>query len=935
MTKPRNEELSIGKFDSTIYSIIGFYNLYNACFNKVYECLDKIDKNGGKDDGAAETKKIINYLSQFHSDVYSVNGVIKDFGSNEDFENIRSKLQKHDYTDNDLHENLAHIQRVINDALTHDLNWEGQECCIDIISEALKIISNQHAQDLTELAWQKVVRTICELVFDCALAICALQPLTEWNFGTKNYSLLSSERQLVLLLNKAIVIDRMSLSVHSLGEILTRVNKLADSFLVLNWRVYYAIGFLNFKIHKYDDATKYFKKVCGQNDISGQKEWFHSHLLIAYSYEYSGQFIKAIEQLALSPEKINSFLEKVNCQGIDAHVEEILGDIIQGAISDDDTNLIKLNFSNEFIRNQKISFAQDITTKKKQIEILHALAHCMNEYAIRKEQRKSGQTITGESESINYAKFIFLARATMKFIADQEPEYWTCYATIHGEYADYNRAITFLDDSERQITQETLSAERLFFRYYFKQMLGEEDDIDRKNFEAYCSKYSDNDAQCHVKIFEFRTELRKYFSAFFDKIGDSDFDSEISKKIPEIPEKLKKLHENLCALNPTLYMNVNVRVELRKMQRAYRCLEALIEYIKDENEFRYSVLINACSRFCRTRNEFHIDANEPKIEPTNIKEVFFAKRGSISYCLHNSDSIFLLAPISGVVVYQYQTGTIDTLFDVVSICDESFRCVVDWNSLINEYTEDCKHSERPIIKGIDWSSMPHDLDSVFCWRENDPSNIIVVQKNNSCYIRKIVDLESFDKSIKRFIEKGQPTNRNCKQRDVNIGYPCSVSSVKVEWLEVINNNAENINKTLRIFHYQQNGELQCFIVLSEVDFDCHKFHKGVMRAFWCYEDNGGSKDIEIALKPEDETSQLAKQYLKELLINIKMAIKVARAYKDQGTLTEYQKLLDRYEEFDQDRLNDEAVKTIVDAYPQIKEQFIRDIPYTPWQEWRE
>jgi hypothetical protein len=936
MTNTLDEQLTAQKFDSVIESIIEFYDAYNECFSNVYKCFEKIDKNGGEDENSNETNDIIKYLRYFHSTHYE-RFDLTIFGTNEKFEIIKKKIIDQELTIDELNEELVNIQNVINDALTHDLNWEGQQCCVDIINMVLNIDFN--AQDLSRLSLQKIVRTVSELVFDCALAICALQPLTEWNFGTKKYSLLSSERQLVLLLNKAIVVDRMSLSLHSLEDILSRVNKLADSFLVLNWKVYYAVGFLNFKIHKYEDATRFFEKVCSQKDITDKKEWFHSYLLIAYSYEYSGQFIKAIEQLALTPETINSFLETYECQDIDAAVETILGSIIQAAIVEKKKNLIQLNFEEESYRKEQIEFSNEPEKKKRQIEVLHALAHSLNEFAIRKEKRKREQPEDQNEETnaetkINFAKFTFLARAIMKFIAELEPEYWTCYATIHGEYTDYHQAITYLDDTENQIKQETLLAERLFFRYYFKQMLGEDDETDREKFKAYCSKYSDNDADCHIKIFEFRTEFRKCFSDFFDKLGGANFDLEFHERVPEIPQKLKEQYEELCVLNPTLYMNVNVRVELRKMQRAYRCLEALIEYIKDNNERKHSVLVNACNRFCRTRSEFHIDSNEPKIAPTNIKDVFFAAKGSISYCLHNSDSIFLLAPISGVVVYQYQTGTIDTLFNIHSIGDESFQCEVDWGQLINKYTEDYILRERPIIEGIDWNSMPSDVNSVFCWRENDPSNIIVAQRNNSCYTRKIVDSEAFYKSIEQLIEKGR-VNYNCTQRGVNIGNRCLVSSVnRIEWLEVVNNNSEDINNILSIFHRLQNDVLQCFIVLSGESIDCHKFHRGVMRAFWSYEDSSSSvnSDNKTEQIDEEETIALGKKYLKEILKNIKSAITLAETDDAQKTLKKYEELLKKYSIYDENKLSLEDVKAIVGAYPDIKGQFDTDFRHLKWGE---
>lgn len=841
--------MQVTEFDTTVSKVVEFYKGFDKEFNEIDKLFDEIDERGGYQTPAIGA--IIAKLQLYHQKCYASISVSNE--KNESFSHIL-KRSKGNLSLTELHDLLKQLQVEVHDLLTHDLKWSGQKTCVDILSNILCKISSWTQQESEEqiTTLYSVVRILRELVADCALQICGILPLTSWNFGTEAFALLSSEEQLILLLNQTIITDRMYFSLYSLEDLLIHVNKIVDGFQELHWLVYYDVGFLNFKIHKYEAARKYFKivkakqnlKSCG--DEMSEKKYFHAILLIAYSYEYQGKFSNAISALAISPEKISQCLSLHTLSSISSDFEKIFNEILGTILEEKNDSLLCLYFDYDEILAHGLKSA--IRTSDKRIEILHALAHCLNEFAIREDA----------NGSIGYHKFIVFAREMMRYIANINVEYWTCYATIHGEYTDFKEAVIQLDNAESQIVahsltkygtpegKETLIAEINFFRYYFNQMIGVSATIEKERFEQYCEKYSDDDAECHIKIFEFRTKLREYFSELFNYIGGIiDENPELDGVNLPISEDLYKAYENLCKLSPTLYMNANVKAELRLMQRAFVCIDSLREYILHKTVDGYLKVINACRRFMRVHEENKSSSNqENTLKVTSIKDVFFGLRGCLSHCLYKSDSIFILAPISGSVVYQYQTGTINLLFDKGNLLPQNETVSeVDWEDLVNLFVRESDAYGQPKLDEIDWEACPENINHVFYWNESAPSRLIVTDTNES-FVRRIVDDIAFANKIKNIVEQAKcENNQLCRRKECsNYGQDCQVQKIQLDWLQIVNESNE---LEPAIIYWRNNPNLECFIVKG-ASLNKHEFHLWIAKACLSFRTTTTSTDSDYS-----------------------------------------------------------------------------------------
>lgn len=803
-------------FRDTNSKIIDFYAEFHKTFSEVDKKFQKLDVMGGSNQEIAI--EIIGDLSKYHSRIYEETLL----STNEEiFLDLQQCVRRPDNSIDEYVFIVKKMQQTIHDFLVYDTQWPGQKECKEIIETIL----NNFSQNLTvslaeENSYYAIIRILRELVADCSISIKGLYPLAKWSYGTIAYSCLTSNEQLVVLINQSILMDRMYFCIQSLEITLERLNKLAKGFEELDWTVYFVVGFLNFKIHQYDNAIYNFNKVKEHKDLkdsyaqSSRERYFHANLLIAYSYEYGHDFERAIKTLVIEPSQIDLILEKYAINLIDLSFDEIMNAICLCA---EENSLINEYMPSYSFFSQKANkpSPENEPELEMQFEILHALAHCINEYAIKNRAEKH------KNDSVNYGKFIRLARCIMKKIALIRPEYWTCYATIHGEYQDYHKALYELDNAKNKlisynngIGKETLIAEVSFFKYYFNLFCNYVSKSDKEAFEQYYEKYDDDDAKCHLKIFEFRDELRRYLSLLYNNLYN-DLDGILldEEGILKISYDLQKKYIELCSLEPTLYMNANVRTELRLMQRAYVCIENLREYLINPSAYNLVILRNSAYRFSVTKNLFKIvdTAEEDEFEkdilqllPYAVRNAFSSGTASILNSLFNTDSIFILAPISGVVVYQYQTGTVQELFDSKSImpqiedaiCErDNIEAIV--HALFGVYSKLSAAAGQREIININWNKLSKYTNVIYYWRNNEAvsSQVLVAENGKSSYIRQIEDVKTFTETMAQIKKSfdGDSKRALCKDREVrrtNRNLKCTLQVVELPWLEIINENEE-------------------------------------------------------------------------------------------------------------------------------------------------
>lgn len=810
-------------FCDTVNEISLFYEKYDKVVSNVDALFDIIDENAGEIING-EIKKIQNILQDFWNDCAHSN-ILNETAEDENFSVFLKQLE-------DKNAGNDKLMQLCKDIQSYFRNYSAVDSKPIVHCESALVIKKlfDRLQFVTDnKSAFTITRILYELVTDDLLIRCGISKLYKWNYGTDAFSMLTTEEQLVIVLNQSIMIDRLHSGHHLLKTYLTRLNKLLSGFEHLDWFVYYVAGFLNFKIHNYHESKEYFENVeknknFNSSDLKAKKRYFHSVLLIAYGYEYEGRFSEAIAKIVKPVDQVLESFKSIHLKEFDncRFILSTLNEMVDTAV---DNSLFYIYFQNEHIAiTEQISNPKNKDIHNMHAEILHALAHCINEYAI--QNYKSN--IEGCSKLIRFA------RALMRFIANINCEYWTCYATIYGEHKDYDIALRELANAGQNICicksrsklRESLDAEIHFFQYYFGQMINKDVEKEKIEFSSYCLKYSDDDAYCHLQIFEFRSKLKNYLSVFFDYLSKKNQSREIIQELPAT-DAIDKAYEEVCKLHPSPYMNINVRAELRIMQRIYIAIIRLKEYILEPSEYNEIKLSNSCKRFCGTKKEFGLPKNSfllpqgiatDSLLTQEISSAFFGE-GGIVHCLNTSDSVFVLAPISGIVVYQYQTGTIDKLFDVDFLL-KGFKLSVEKDikythtrSLVSVYWSTVLEDTQFQIANISIDSLvDYGVECISLWSSDAPARLLQLTKDLGAISRRLTNQSLFEDILKKAI-RNDDTNL-C----VKTGYNhCKIHSCKLPWLEFI--NEEETDDCFLLYKRSNDNNIQYLILSGNLSED--------------------------------------------------------------------------------------------------------------------
>ena len=786
-------------FQDTIKDVNSFYTQYDKTIATVNDLFDAIDANAGQE-SANELKQILSVLRKFW-DKYSISNYFNaEAIVDEKFTSLTQKLNEV-IDEETLFGLCKEIQVYFRNYSAIDTKPIVHRGSNEVINKLFDIVDEREPLINDKNLLFTITRMLYELVTDVLLIGCGISKLYAWNYGTDAYSLLTAEEQLIILLNQSIMIDRLHVSQYLLKTYLKRLNKLLDGFYYLHWFVYYVAGFLNFKIHNYRESNKYFtlvekEKLLQKSNAQDKKRYFHSVLLIAYGYEYAGDFANAIKKLVMPVEDLYQLLESVETKNIGNNV--FLIDFLNQLIEKASDNSLFSKFFHGYRITHNITNCDETDQYDIQVEILHALAHCVNEYSIQNHSANQDHC----------SRLLRFARALMAFIAKKNKEYWTCYATIHGEYRDYDIALKELCESSSKICEkegkikESLAAEIAFYQYYFGQIIHKQIDDEKEVFYNYCQKYSDDDAFCHLQIFEFRRLLRNYMSEMFDYLTKN---SRKSNKIEGLPstDSIQEAYDAICQLHPSAHMNVNIRAELRLMQRIYRIIDRLNSYLINPSNYNSKMLLNSCKRFCYTKKELGLSENanfpnykeEESILPDEVNKTLFGEYG-VAHCLNMTDSIFLLAPISGVVVYQYQTGTIDKLFDVNALLGLSpevatqYFSYSDTRKVIADYRKVVSEDKQVHIENVDINSLTQKgVTNIYLWVSNVSSRLLQVNENG-CFTRRLTNSVLFQNTIEKIVNEAQKEPNHCFER---YSYFCEIYSVSLPWLEFINEKELHTN----------------------------------------------------------------------------------------------------------------------------------------------
>jgi len=820
------------EYNNVNTSIVSVYLNYDACFREIDKLYDEIDRcDEGYD--FIKLQEILKKLVGFEEWEKLVKKRPlkrqRKFKESQDTVNIKkiiseleSIISSRKLNYSELCQKMIILQTMIRGFFEYDIGFITQTDCIIIINKILKKVIEQKEADIIneKKEYFEAISYLKELVSDITLAVKILDPLMRWDYGTEKFAYLSSKQQLSVLLNQAIVLDRMYICLYKLEVVLVRLQKIINSFCVLSNKVLYVAGLLNFKIHKYTNAIECFERIDKKNSSTlNETELFHTTLLHAYCYEYNTKPEKAIGILCGPVKDINSWLRENKDEDIDKKLI-----IFKEKCKDYPSLFTQFFEAKSFNQQLEEIFKTDKDKFEKMVEILHALSHCINEYAILNinNQRNRERTKNDDSSDnkIDYPLMLSFARELMCFIAKHKVEYYTCYATIHGEYTDYDEAILLIDKAKEEVpNRETLKAEIAFFKYYFSSLINISADEERNIFNIYAQKYADDDAKCHFNIFEFRKALRNFYPILINTPNEISNDDEITKQYQSLEESYQKL----CQMSPSLYMNANVRAELRAMQRAFTFIDKLYKIMLDGNLKDQDVteLLNEWNRFNSVKSEFDLNNTEKITQgkedalKTSVLDWLYNEENGIVKSLYVSSSIFILAPISGVVVYQYQTGKIDTLFfenDITS--GREYHNSIDIAKIRKEYASHKKWTSLRIPK-LNWDKIP-EVKAYFYWRDNVPNELLCAYSDTKQSIaRQIKDEENFKKTINEAInqfkkdknEYACKSHKNC----------CFIEVKTLVELEIIKDMNKRFNEPL-FYYLLYTGEevIQIIITNNEI-----------------------------------------------------------------------------------------------------------------------
>lgn len=371
--------------------------------------------------------------------LYEWSRKLKGFIENNEYESIRDNLLKEypllkDASTKVFNEKYSFPSEASKKIAEKDLNFNKQEFSL------LELMAYIH-DNMEKLKKDNIVNIIFVLS-DIALyqAYCIIE---EISYGG-----------LYFQLNMCIILDAMKIKPDNnvdVSFILKEVsNKAAMNIDIFDIKIIWAIAMLNYKMHVYDMAIKFFEKYLDStkldNNIDIKDRRINAKIYIGYCYEKKKDFTIAIKKF-----------------------EELLQELED---NDDNHKII--------------------------IELHHGLGHFYNERAIFKDAETKDQDI-------------LKARLHMKKALAEDVDYSSCYGSLYHEYGDYENAQMIYEESskkEKIRNNEELAKELQFYIGQTYSAIGTEAESNLNEFENYCKKTFNTDGIVHARIFKIRTELR-------------------------------------------------------------------------------------------------------------------------------------------------------------------------------------------------------------------------------------------------------------------------------------------------------------------------------------------------------------------------------------------------------------------------------------------
>jgi hypothetical protein len=492
-------------------------------------------------------------------------------------------------------------------------------------------------------------------------------------------------------LNANIILSRIDYFSEYYSSMLYRFDNMFTPIQNCDAHIFHVIGVLNFRCHNYNNAIEFLAraKTAFENELGAdiynpekrQNEYFQTCLLLTYCFEYDHYFAEAIELLlGFSVEYLfeiykNSPLYDVITDPFERdrnHIERVRKFISDKVLENDCKGFLNIAHKRDIEPINKNKKSENETWGDKH-EILHNLAHCCNELAI----KKINNTTEEDSVKVLPRDLFQMARDIMLLVAEHNHEgcidFQTCLYMIYGEAKDWDICLKMIEKqfndkfSKRSIS---FQMENLFYKYlairqaYFnpekhEKELKEADEAYIKFKKLARLKY-DYDSLIYIEIFHFRFEMIKIL-----RYSGTD----ILNDLKEL--KSSDTGIDLFGNKPSTKVNKWIRKEYIKTKAIYEFLTAYLESPDAEDIikiYNYAMRFSSLLKFFERDLPYDIKELFNSIKPNSATDKDEDKLKAINNILDvmiedfmSPQSIFILAPVSSAIPYQSQSGDLTEL----------------------------------------------------------------------------------------------------------------------------------------------------------------------------------------------------------------------------------------------------------------------------------
>ena len=326
--------------------------------------------------------------------------------------------------------------------------------------------------------------------------------------------------------------------------------------------LFYNVGNLNFKVHKYDIAETMLEKSKRRERIKTNSinvdMRFHKRCLSAFCSEYMAKslmdYIRLVQSLVGYKIGQNDIRESIIENIIKLYYDSIddkkcfISETINSLYDGNNECIyywVKQNYSDQVItENQYNDQIKDIA---------HILAHCLSEY----------NKIAEEKQITNNTEYVYLVRVSQLLMKALGIEFVTCFSTLKMEQNEYYSALEILNEAKKELVdqiweiqhevQEPMTrceslneqiAQIDFYIWYFSVFARKNDGIKSKEcFRKYCETSQDNTANTYYEILHMKEVLIKFFSDYKKGIVNQKEIDEFNSFYKSIREK--SLHHTL------------------------------------------------------------------------------------------------------------------------------------------------------------------------------------------------------------------------------------------------------------------------------------------------------------------------------------------------------------------------------------------------------